>query len=184
MAALIPSSSSSSPSLRCRSTKTLCSINNRNGAQIPMPPVNPKDPFLSKLASVAITFPEKLMLAPNCKSGVVGLIVREHVQQSWEDISTIESPLRRPKKPTAPQSTFELRFASVLDIFDSPKLMATLAQVERSVSYNEHQPRRPPPDLPSILLHGRIVYIGMPVCASTIFPITISPLHVNKGSVW
>lgn len=36
-------------------------------------------------------------------------------------------------------------------------------QVERSVSYNEHRPRRPPPDLPSILLNGRIVYIGMPV---------------------
>ncbi|RZR77656.1 hypothetical protein BHM03_00002780 [Ensete ventricosum] len=35
--------------------------------------------------------------------------------------------------------------------------------VERSVSYNEHRPRKPPPDLPSLLLHGRIVYIGMPV---------------------
>lgn len=39
-------------------------------------------------------------------------------------------------------------------------------QVERSVSYNEHRPRRPPPDLPSLLLHGRIVYIGMPVSVS------------------
>ncbi|KAK1317400.1 hypothetical protein QJS10_CPA05g00434 [Acorus calamus] len=36
-------------------------------------------------------------------------------------------------------------------------------KVERSVSYNEHRPRRPPPDLPSLLLHGRIVYIGMPL---------------------
>lgn len=35
--------------------------------------------------------------------------------------------------------------------------------MERSVSYNEHRPRRPPPDLPSLLLHGRIVYIGMPL---------------------
>ncbi|MQI72167.1 ATP-dependent Clp protease proteolytic subunit, partial [Escherichia coli] len=41
--------------------------------------------------------------------------------------------------------------------------MATPAQVERSVSYNEHRPRRPPPDLPSLLLHGRIIYIGMPL---------------------
>lgn len=36
-------------------------------------------------------------------------------------------------------------------------------QVERAVTYNEHRPRKPPPDLPSLLLHGRIVYIGMPV---------------------
>ncbi|EPS65388.1 hypothetical protein M569_09389, partial [Genlisea aurea] len=50
-----------------------------------------------------------------------------------------------------------------LDLFDSPQLMATPAQVERSVSYNEHRPRRPPPDLPSLLLNGRIVYIGMPL---------------------
>ncbi|MQM14632.1 hypothetical protein Taro_047571 [Colocasia esculenta] len=50
-----------------------------------------------------------------------------------------------------------------LDLFENPKLMATPAQVERSVSYNEHRPRKPPPDLPSLLLHGRIVYIGMPL---------------------
>ncbi|KAJ6762679.1 ATP-DEPENDENT CLP PROTEASE PROTEOLYTIC SUBUNIT [Salix purpurea] len=53
-----------------------------------------------------------------------------------------------------------------LDLFESPKLMATPAQVERSVSYNEHRPRTPPPDLPSLLLHGRIVYIGMPLVAA------------------
>lgn len=41
--------------------------------------------------------------------------------------------------------------------------MATPAQVERSVSYNEHRPTRPPPDLPSLLLNGRIIYIGMPL---------------------
>eukprot|EP00262_Sarcandra_glabra_P015941 TRINITY_DN5032_c1_g1_i1.p1 TRINITY_DN5032_c1_g1~~TRINITY_DN5032_c1_g1_i1.p1 ORF type:complete len:332 (+),score=61.26 TRINITY_DN5032_c1_g1_i1:202-1197(+) len=50
-----------------------------------------------------------------------------------------------------------------LDLFDTPKLMATPAQVERAVSYNEHRPRKPPPDLPSLLLNGRIVYIGMPL---------------------
>ncbi|XP_020267520.1 ATP-dependent Clp protease proteolytic subunit-related protein 3, chloroplastic-like [Asparagus officinalis] len=50
-----------------------------------------------------------------------------------------------------------------LELFDSPKLMAAPAQVERSISYNEHRPRKPPPDLPSLLLHGRIVYIGMPL---------------------
>ncbi|KAH9689423.1 ATP-dependent clp protease proteolytic subunit-related protein 3 [Citrus sinensis] len=50
-----------------------------------------------------------------------------------------------------------------LDIYDSPTLMASPAQVERSASYNEHRPDTPPPDLPSLLLHGRIVYIGMPL---------------------
>ncbi|KAI5658739.1 hypothetical protein M9H77_27532 [Catharanthus roseus] len=113
----------SSPSLpvfnrRCLS-KTVCVL---NSAKIPMPPINPNDPFLSKLASVAATSPEILV--------------------------------NRPSNSDTPP---------YLDIFDSPKLMATPAQVERSVSYNEHRPRRPPPDLPSLLLHGRIVYIGMPL---------------------
>ncbi|EFJ04638.1 hypothetical protein SELMODRAFT_131372, partial [Selaginella moellendorffii] len=30
-------------------------------------------------------------------------------------------------------------------------------------SYNEHRPRKPPPDLPSLLLNSRIVYVGMPL---------------------
>ncbi|KAK4427644.1 ATP-dependent Clp protease proteolytic subunit-related protein 3, chloroplastic [Sesamum alatum] len=110
------SSSSSGPS---RSRRSLGAT---NSTKIPMPPVNPKDPFLSKLASVAATSPDTL--------------------------------LNRPRNSDTPP---------FLDIFDSPKLMATPAQVERSVSYNEHRPRRPPPDLPSLLLHGRIVYIGMPL---------------------
>ncbi|GMP60471.1 hypothetical protein CsSME_00023324 [Camellia sinensis var. sinensis] len=123
MATSVPSSSSSR-SLKRRSIQTLCAINSRNGAKIPMPPVNPKDPFLTKLASVAATSPEKLL---NRASNSDNL--------------------------------------PYLDLFESPTLMATPAQVERSVSYNEHRPRRPPPDLPSLLLHGRIVYIGMPVGA-------------------
>ncbi|THG15240.1 hypothetical protein TEA_023245 [Camellia sinensis var. sinensis] len=60
MATSVPSSSSSR-SLKRRSIQTLCAINSRNGAKIPMPPVNPKDPFLTKLASVAATSPEKLL---------------------------------------------------------------------------------------------------------------------------
>lgn len=51
----------------------------------------------------------------------------------------------------------------LLDLVASPKLMAAPAQVERSAAYNEHRPRRPPPDLPSLLLNSRIVYIGMPL---------------------
>jgi len=29
--------------------------------------------------------------------------------------------------------------------------------------YDDHKPRTPPPDLPSLLLDSRIVYLGMPV---------------------
>ncbi|KAK6911585.1 Clp protease proteolytic subunit /Translocation-enhancing protein TepA [Dillenia turbinata] len=82
-------------SIHSTSTRTRVRVFNKNtlcsAAKIPIPPINPKDPFLSKLASVAAKSPES------------------------------------------------------------------------SVSYNEHRPRRPPPDLPSLLLHGRIVYIGMPL---------------------
>ncbi|XP_068659587.1 ATP-dependent Clp protease proteolytic subunit-related protein 3, chloroplastic-like [Aristolochia californica] len=91
-------------------------------ASIPMPPINPRDPFLRKLASVAASSHETL-LQPSKNSDV----------------------------------------PPYLDLFDTPQLMASPAQVERSVSYGEHRPRKPPPDLPSLLLHGRIVYIGMPL---------------------
>lgn len=85
-----------------------------------MPPLNPQDPFLTKLASLASSYPDH------------------------------KPPINSDTPP-------------YLDLFDSPTLMASPAQVERSVSYNEHRPRKPPPDLPSLLLHGRIVYIGMPL---------------------
>ncbi|CAI5949316.1 unnamed protein product [Closterium sp. NIES-65] len=45
--------------------------------------------------------------------------------------------------------------------------MAAPAQVERGGGYGEHRPRRPPPDLPSLLLNSRIVYVGMPVGGGT-----------------
>lgn len=37
------------------------------------------------------------------------------------------------------------------------------ASASPSSSYNEHKPKTPPPDLPSLLLDSRIVYIGMPL---------------------
>ncbi|XP_047155065.1 ATP-dependent Clp protease proteolytic subunit-related protein 3, chloroplastic [Vigna umbellata] len=117
------SQSSTATTRRCRNQRTRCSVNAAtNSAKIPMPPHNPKDPFLSKLASVAASAPE-----------------------------TLVNPPRNSDTPP------------FLDIFDTPKLMATPAQVERSVSYNEHRPTKPPPDLPSLLLNGRIIYIGMPL---------------------
>ena len=35
--------------------------------------------------------------------------------------------------------------------------------VAASTGYDDHKPRTPPPDLPSLLLDSRIVYLGMPV---------------------
>ncbi len=32
-----------------------------------------------------------------------------------------------------------------------------------SSAYDDHRPRTPPPDLPSLLLDSRITYLGMPV---------------------
>ncbi|KAM1799427.1 hypothetical protein ACFX11_033621 [Malus domestica] len=119
-------SSASTSSFRPRNARKLtafCSVNAKATAKIPTPPINPKDPFLSRLAAVAAKSPETLLNRP-------------------------------------PQNSDSLPY---LDVFDEPILMATPAQVERSVSYNEHRPRKPPPDLPSLLLHGRIVYIGMPL---------------------
>ncbi len=40
------------------------------------------------------------------------------------------------------------------------------APAAASVGYDDHKPRTPPPDLPSLLLDSRITYLGMPVrCA-------------------
>ncbi|XP_004230237.1 ATP-dependent Clp protease proteolytic subunit-related protein 3, chloroplastic [Solanum lycopersicum] len=125
MASSIPCSSSSSMTLKHRSFNFRCAAYSNSSSNIPMPPFNPKDPFLSKLASVAANNPDALF--------------------------------SRPQNSDMPP---------FLDIYDSPKLMATPAQVERSVSYNEHRASTPPPDLPSMLLHGRIVYIGMPLVSA------------------
>ncbi|KAF3792864.1 ATP-dependent Clp protease proteolytic subunit-related protein 3 [Nymphaea thermarum] len=116
--------SMSTPSLQmCRSSSNL-SRGGRARMSIPMPPLNPKDPFLTKLASAAAASPDPL------------------------------PELLKNRNPEVPP---------YLDLFESPRLMAGPAQVERAVSYGEHRPRKPPPDLPSLLLHGRIVYIGMPL---------------------
>lgn len=41
------------------------------------------------------------------------------------------------------------------------------APAAASVGYDDHKPRTPPPDLPSLLLDSRITYLGMPVGAHT-----------------
>ncbi|XP_021899008.1 ATP-dependent Clp protease proteolytic subunit-related protein 3, chloroplastic isoform X2 [Carica papaya] len=98
MAYSIPScSSSSSSSLQSIKRGSLksscCALGAKSSAKIPMPPVNPKDPFLSKLASVAATSPEAF--------------------------------LNRPVNSDTPP---------YLDLFDSPKLMASPAQLVPAVT--------------------------------------------------
>ncbi|PIN26685.1 ATP-dependent Clp protease, proteolytic subunit [Handroanthus impetiginosus] len=119
-------------SLCCSSSSSLPSPRGRGvGAvkcrKIPMPPLNPKDPFLSRLASLAAKSPDLI--------------------------------LNRTRNSDMPP---------YLDLLQSPnpnsKLMATPAHVEKPYSGgSERRPRRPPPDLPSLLLEGRIVFIGMPL---------------------
>ena len=65
-------------------------------AKIPMPPINPKDPFLSTLASIAANSPEKL--------------------------------INRPVNADVPP---------YLDIFDSPQLMSSPAQVNYSPPFSD-----------------------------------------------
>ncbi|KAL9320257.1 hypothetical protein ACSQ67_012096 [Phaseolus vulgaris] len=111
---------SQSSTRRCRNQRTRCSINAAtNTAKIPMPPLNPKDPFLSKLASVAASSPETFLNPPR----------------------NSDTPLF--------STSFIPPHSWLLPL--------------KSVSYNEHRPTRPPPDLPSLLLNGRIIYIGMPL---------------------
>lgn len=88
MASSIPCSSSSSMTLKHRSFNFRCAAYSNSSSNIPMPPFNPKDPFLSKLASVAANNPDALF--------------------------------SRPQNSDMPP---------FLDIYDSPKLMATPAQV-------------------------------------------------------
>ncbi|CAJ2631661.1 unnamed protein product [Trifolium pratense] len=122
----MPTSSTSSSCFTPRRLKTLRTINAISKSKIPMPPFNPNDPFLSKLASVAASSPDTLL------------------------------------KPSSNPDNLPF-----LDIYDSPQLMANSAVARASARYGGRgRVRRPPPDLPSLLLSGRIVYIGMPLVSA------------------
>lgn len=45
----------------------------------------------------------------------------------------------------------------------NPKSSHSPASANPGTSYSDHKPKTPPPDLPSLLLDSRIVYVGMPV---------------------
>lgn len=107
--ALSLSSSTPTPTIKRRSFSVM------SAAKIPMPPLNPNDPFLARLASAAANNPDLLL------------------NKSKDD-----GPL------------------------PFMNLMGLPAQVERSPAVRR-RPKRPPPDLPSLILDGRIVYIGMPL---------------------
>lgn len=53
-------------------------------------------------------------------------------------------------------------------VFSWVLTVVVVTQVESAVMYNEHRPRQHSPDLRSLLLRGRIVYIGMPVSLSNL----------------
>lgn len=88
MASSIPCSSSSSMRLKHRSFNMRCAAYSSRSSQFPMPHINPKDPFLSKLAYIAENNPDALF--------------------------------SRPKNSDTPP---------LLDIYNSPNLMATPAEV-------------------------------------------------------
>lgn len=51
-------------------------------------------------------------------------------------------------------------------VLSAPSISAAAgggAPAAASVGYDDHKPRTPPPDLPSLLLDSRITYLGMPV---------------------
>lgn len=53
--------------------------------------------------------------------------------------------------------------AAISNAYASPQASNSPASANPGTSYSEHKPKTPPPDLPSLLLDSRIVYIGMPV---------------------
>ena len=52
---------------------------------------------------------------------------------------------------------------NMMGAYTPPSASYSPASASPGTSYSEHKPKTPPPDLPSLLLDSRIVYIGMPV---------------------
>ncbi|CAL6312592.1 unnamed protein product [Bathycoccus prasinos] len=73
------------------------------------------------------------------------------------------------KSPTLERRLLAQRFGQVgikgihRKRFSLVENSASPASANPGTSYDEHRPKTPPPDLPSLLLDSRIVYIGMPL---------------------
>lgn len=76
-----------------------------------------------------------------------------------------KSPLRqhRPTQRVARAASLQTRKETTHGPRMNPKSSHSPASANPGTSYSEHKPKTPPPDLPSLLLDSRIVYIGMPV---------------------
>lgn len=131
-------------------------------------PHSPNDPFLAKLAAAASTEMGKAQLA-----GATGVSENPPLLDVLMNPTMMAAPAQVPSAPDFAQlfaffrrilswwiKQLEYALVGVMVFF------CVFEQVERSSGYNEHRPRRPPPDLPSLLLNSRIVYIGMPVSLS------------------
>ncbi|PIA44440.1 hypothetical protein AQUCO_01700201v1 [Aquilegia coerulea] len=114
-----------------RSSKTSTSIR-CSAAKIPMPPLNPEDPFSSKLASIASTYPDnELFVNSDSDTG------------PYLDIIHDTSPRVK--------ASYGLEERGGYGDYD------------RYDDFYDDEEENPPPDLPSMLLDDKIIYLGMPV---------------------
>ncbi|PIA44439.1 hypothetical protein AQUCO_01700201v1 [Aquilegia coerulea] len=114
-----------------RSSKTSTSIR-CSAAKIPMPPLNPEDPFSSKLASIASTYPDnELFVNSDSDTG------------PYLDIIHDTSPRVK--------ASYGLEERGGYGDYD------------RYDDFYDDEEENPPPDLPSMLLDDKIIYLGMPL---------------------
>lgn len=59
---------------------------------------------------------------------------------------------------------------------------AAPAVVSPGSGYEDHKPRTPPPDLPSLLLDSRITYLGMPVSLHNVLCVQFAEQAIDRMS--
>jgi ATP-dependent Clp protease protease subunit len=69
-----------------------------------------------------------------------------------------------------------------IPLFTRPNMVACGAERAYGQEYYEGAPIGPPPDLPSLLLHNRIVYIGMPLVPAVTELVIAELLYLNYES--
>ena len=73
---------------------------------------------------------------------------------------------------------------NIMGAYTPPSASYSPASATPGTSYSEHKPKTPPPDLPSLLLDSRIVYIGMPVSVLSITIYLSFSLEENLTGGW